>query len=332
MDGRTRRRRGRPWIPPLLALAAVLVAVAAAGPRPVTAAYQGTADSNESAFEPPCIGWDDPHPERMLTLATAGMKALGYDVKAYKGATFTRAHVLSRTIGDWAYYVHSHGDYYWNGGVTMPRSAQQGAAVINLYAPQYAPAGGALAAFDYLPYTHAYFPTERFDEVRQVGSWTFGKRGDGYVALWSWRPTQWRTHDPAQTFTNGLTKPFDLVAPGGANNVWISQVGDASRWKTFDAFVTAMSSSPVSVADLGESAGVSKGFDVTFHSPTEGSMHLGWTGPFTVDGNDVALHRTNRFANRFGTTPFGNQNIKVDDATAHLQLDLLTSQQVAGQE
>ena len=220
-------------------------------------------------------------------------------------------------------------DYYWNGGVTMPRSAQQGAAVINQYAPQYAPAGGALAAFDYLPYTHAYFPTERFDEVRQVGGWTFGKRGDGYVALWSWRPTQWRPHDPAQTFTNGLTKPFDLVAPGGANNVWISQVGDASRWKTFDAFVTALASSPVTVTDLGESAGVSKGFDVTFRSPTEGTMHLGWTGPFTVDGKDVALHRDDRFANRFGTTPFGDPNIKVDDGTAHLDLNLLTGQRVA---
>ena len=52
--------------------------------------------------------------------------------------------------------------------------------------------GPPLDAFGYLPYTHAYFPTERFDEVRQVGGWTLGRRGDGYVALWSWRPTQWR--------------------------------------------------------------------------------------------------------------------------------------------
>ena len=183
------------------------------------------------------------------------------------------------------------GDYYWNGGVTMPRSAQQGPAVINLYAPQYAPAGGPLSAFDYLPYTHAYFPTERFDEVRQVGGWTFGKRGNGYVALWSWRPTEWREHDPAETFTNGLTKPFDLVAPGGANNVWISQVGDAARWKTFDAFVAAMTAAPITVTDLGSTAGVSKGFDVSFRSPTEGAMRLGWTGPFTVGGNEVPLHR-----------------------------------------
>ncbi|HEY8543756.1 MAG TPA: hypothetical protein VIL36_01865, partial [Acidimicrobiales bacterium] len=43
-------------------------------------------------------------------------------------------------------------DLYWNGG-TMPRSAQQGAAAIHLYAPQYAsPSGPPLDAFAYLPF------------------------------------------------------------------------------------------------------------------------------------------------------------------------------------
>ena len=116
MDGRTRRRRWRSWIPPLLGILTVFVTAAAAAPRPVAAAYQATADSNESAFEPPCIGWDDPHPERMLSLATTGMKSLGFDVKAYKGAAFTRTQVLNRTVTDVGYYVHSHGDYYWHAG------------------------------------------------------------------------------------------------------------------------------------------------------------------------------------------------------------------------
>ena len=112
-----------------------------------------------------------------------------------------------------------------------------------------------LDAFGYVDYTHAYFPTERFDEVRRSGGWTFGRRGEGYVALWSWRPTEWRTHDPSVTFTNGLTEPFDLVAPGGADNVWIAEVGSAARWGSFDAFVAAVSGSPVSVRDLGTGVG-----------------------------------------------------------------------------
>ena len=127
----------------------------------------------------------------------------------------------------------------------MPRSAQTGDTAVHLYAPRFAsPGPGPLEAFSYLPFTHAYFPTERFDEVRQVGNWTLGRRGDGYVALWSWRPTQWRTHDPAVTFTNGLTQPFDLVAPGGADNAWVVQVGDAGEWQSFTAFADAVTSAP----------------------------------------------------------------------------------------
>ena len=45
------------------------------------------------------------------------------------------------------------GDLYWNGGSTMPRSAQQGSALISMYAPQYASSGPPLDAFA-LPAVH----------------------------------------------------------------------------------------------------------------------------------------------------------------------------------
>ena len=167
-------------------------------------------------------------------------------------------------------------DLYWSGTGAMPRSAQVGDTAVHLYAPRFAsPGPGPLEAFSYLPFTHAYFPTERFDEVRQVGNWTLGRRGDGYVALWSWRPTQWRTHDPAVTFTNGLTQPFDLVAPGGADNAWVVQVGDAGEWQSFSAFADAVTSAPLSVAARPPGAdGLPGGFDVTYQSPTAGPDHL----------------------------------------------------------
>lgn len=215
------------------------------------------------------------------------------------------------------------GDYYWSGTGAMPRSAQRGAAAIHLYAPAFAsPGPGPLETFSYLPFTHAYFPTERFDEVRQVGGWTFGRRGDGYVALWSWRPTAWRTHDPAVTPTNGLTQPFDLVAGGGADNVWISEVGGVATWGSFEAFVSAVAAAPVSVAPRAVRAdGLPGGFDVTYASPSSGTMSFGQTGPFTVDGNAVPLHGTNRFDNPFGTTPFGSPTVDVAEAGASLSLD-----------
>ena len=214
-------------------------------------------------------------------------------------------------------------DLYWSGTGAMPRSAQVGDTAIHLYAPKFAsPGPGALSAFSYLPFTHAYFPTERFDEVRQVGNWTLGRRGDGYVALWSWRPTQWRTHDPAVTFTNGLTKPFDLVAPGGADDAWIVQVGDAGRWHSFDAFAAAVTSAPLSVTvrPVG-SDGLPGGFDVTYQSPTQGRMAFSSVGPLTVDGTEVPLHGTDRSANPFGTVAEGSPRVNLHDGRATLALD-----------
>jgi len=215
------------------------------------------------------------------------------------------------------------GDLYWSGTGSMPKDTQYGAAAIHQYAPAFAsPTGPPLDAFGYLPYTHAYFPTERF-EVRQVGNWTIGRKGRGYVALWSWRPTHWRAHDPAKVFTNGLTKPFDLVADGGPNNVWISEVGDGDRWGSFDRFVRAVTSAPVNVTDLGTTAGVSKGFDVSYASPTEGQMAVSWTGPLKVRGTDVRVHRDDRYDNRFGRTPADSAKVAIRSGDVSLSLDLV---------
>ncbi len=94
----------------------LLVLLALLGPatRPVFAAYQASADSNVSAFRRPCVGFTDDHPARLLSLAVAGLRALGYSVTGYSGAAFTRSSVLARTVNDYGFYVHSHGDEYWD--------------------------------------------------------------------------------------------------------------------------------------------------------------------------------------------------------------------------
>lgn len=221
-------------------------------------------------------------------------------------------------------------DLYWSGASTMPRAVQQGSANIVMYAPQYASPAAPLDSFAYLDYTHAYFPTERFDEVRQVGGWTVGRSGDGYVALWSWRPTEWRTHDPAATFTNGLTQPFDLVAPGGSDNVWITEVGDAERFGSFDAFIAAVTAAPVDVTDLGTGAdGLSEGFEVTYGSPTQGEMSFSWTGPLTVDGAEVDIHPEARIDNPYAQVALGDDLIRIAKGGSWLKIDLATGARYA---
>jgi hypothetical protein len=209
-------------------------------------------------------------------------------------------------------------DGYWTGSGSLPRSAQQGTAAIHLYDPVFeSPTGPPLDAFAYLDYTHAYFPQEYFDEVvtDADGHWTFGRKGDGYVALWSWRPVTWREHDPEQVFTHGMTEPFDLVAPGGAENVWIVEVGDAERWGSFGEFQQALGSAAVEVTQGTD------GFDVRYASPTEGEMGFSWTGPLTVDGEAVPIADYPRYDNPWSTTPFEARQIRIAAGGQELVLD-----------
>jgi hypothetical protein len=203
------------------------------------------------------------------------------------------------------------GDGYWTGTGSMPRSAQLGTVSINIYDPQFTPLGPPLDSFSYLDYTHAYFPQEKFDEVVQRGNWTFGRKGDGYVALWSWHTPHWRDHSNDGTFTHGLTKLFDLVAPG-KDNVWVSEVGDRTKWKTFGAFVNAVSGARVSVSD---------DHRVTYTSPTEGPLSFGWQQPLMLRNRAVDLHPPARMDNPFVKVPFGGQQYKVQINGDHLTLD-----------
>ncbi len=215
-------------------------------------------------------------------------------------------------------------DMYWTGEAAAPRSAQHGRVVLNLYAPAYPPAGpgSVLESLSYLPMTHAWFPSERFDQVVRDGNWTFGRKGDGYVALWSWRPVHWRQHDPAQVPTGGLVKDFDLVADGGADNVWITEVGEASRWKTFAEFRQAVATAPITATPRPPTEkGLPAGFDVTYRSPSEGQLDFSSDGPLTVDGRPEDLRGYPRMDNPWVSQPFGSRSVRVQDGAAMLNLD-----------
>jgi len=212
-------------------------------------------------------------------------------------------------------------DGYWTGTGSMPRSAQYENAAIHLYTPTYIPQGPPLDAFGYVDYTHAYFPQEHFDEVVQENGWTFGRKGDGYVGLWSQRPTRWRAAEPG-VFTHGLTEPFDLVAEGGADNVWIVEVGDASRWESFETFRDALSGTRIDVTPREATArGLPGGFDVTYVSPIAGAMAFGTDTPLTVDGEEVDLHPPARMDNPFVTVPFEGKSYAITAGDRSLTLD-----------
>jgi hypothetical protein len=193
---------------------------------------------------------------------------------------------------------------HWTGDGGIPRSAQVENVNISLYDPAYEGDGGVGSgaySFTYEDYTHAWFPTENFDQVVQRDGWTIGRKGDGYIALWSARPTEWRQYEEGE-FTRDLTEDFDLVAPGGPNNAWITEVADASDYDSFDDFVTTITATkPVAKGSFLCPANAKCPFSpitVTYDSPSQGTLTYGWDSskpvgdqvPFTVDGKDVDLH------------------------------------------
>jgi len=208
---------------------------------------------------------------------------------------------------------------YWSGSASSPRSAQHHAVGIHIYSPNY-PDGGALGFFDYQPFTHAYLPQDAFDEVLQEGHWTFARKDEVYVALYSWRGTRWQAYEPSELELLDFTQSFDLVADGpppaafagdptiapmGPDNVWIVEVGGPNEFGSFAGFRNAILAADVEVTPTPTGfnsntdfpgARVQR-FDVAYDSPGEGPISFGWEGDLVVKDRVVPIADYPRFDN-----------------------------------
>ena len=203
----------------------------------------------------------------------------------------------------------------------MPRSAQHERAAIHIYQPAWDEDTDELlwAVFGYQSFTHAFVPQDRFDEVTHDGHWTFARKGDGWIALWSWRQPTWRNYDPAEFATDAMTKPFDLVAEGGPDNVWIVEVGEAADGG-FDAWRKSVLASEPTVERSDD------GFKVRYVSPSAGELTFGSSEPFTVKGVEVGLDGYPRHDSAFGRVDRLDTTLAfaTDSATLDLDFDALT--------
>ena len=185
---------------------------------------------------------------------------------------------------------------YWTGEASMPRSAQYRRTAVHIYQPAWSEATDAVlwSVFPYRQFTHAFVPQDRFDEVRQVGNWTIVTKDGGYIALWSWRTATFKANDPgvpARTFT----KPYDLIADGGPDNVWIVEVGNDEDDGDFETFVAAITANEPVVDRTAD------GFGVAWTSPSSGAVEFSTTGPFMVDGAEQPIGDHPRHEGPWGT-------------------------------
>ncbi len=124
-------------------------------------------------------------------------------------------------------------------------------------------------------------------------------------------------------FTNGLTERFDLVAEGGADDVWICEVGDVDRWGSLDAFCDAVAAAAVEVDDPGWTGdGPHPGFTVRYASPSEGEVEVTPEVPLRVAGEVVPVRGDHRFDNPFTRVRRGVTTIPIADDGGTWVLDL----------
>jgi len=216
-------------------------------------------------------------------------------------------HIWQATLGPEAICFTTHPGHgentsagYWVGSGTLPRVAQVENVLIACYRASRMP---GLYMTNKLFFTHAWFPRDAFDEVRQEAGWVFGRKGDGYIAL--------RSHNACRWQAEGPDAGRELIADG-AKNVWICEMGNRRKDGDFGAFARRIAGARVTF----------RGLSVTYDSPSVGSVRFGWRGPMTRNGAAVSLRDYPRYDNPYTHTGFPPKEITLECGPHRLCLNL----------
>ncbi len=246
-------------------------------------------------------------PDYMLSSAQDYRKGeKGYQQHIWQ-ATLDSYAVVFATNPDDLKEGDSHRPSYWMSNGRLPRTAQYKNLLVALYdIPRHPSAPYPLETRHYA-FTHAYFPKWAFNEVREVGGahgggWIFGRRGDGYVALYVDQPYKWTESGP---------DAGQEIISLGYRNVFICQVGRKAVDGTFDDFVSAVTNASLTVA----------GLKVEYAAPGLGLASFNWQSPFTVAGNQISLRDYPRWQNPYTTAPFDSLNYVITFEGKSLELD-----------
>lgn len=144
-----------------------------------------------------------------------------------------------------------------------------------------------------LPYSHAFFPRDRFDEIYEVRNWVFARKQDGYLALYSEHPCHWTRE--------GRWAGSELVCPH-PQNVWLCQMGRRAEDGGFMAFISKMLSCEPQI----------EGGRVTYHSPRGETLRCGWDEPLTADGAPVKTRDYPRFDTPLCQSEYGSGRYRIE--------------------
>jgi len=115
-------------------------------------------------------------------------------------------------------------------------------------------------------YTHAYFPSNKFDEVRFAGNWVFARKGKAYLGIYAENGIILQNH--------GFNKDKELISKG-INNVWLLRMSNDDEFNSFDNFASLMSKVDIKVSEK---------LDISMQEPIYGSISASFDECLIVEG------------------------------------------------
>ncbi len=191
---------------------------------------------------------------------------------------------------------------YWTGSLSLPFVAQDGPALIATYDLPSLQTSSSAAM------THAWFPRAKFTRVDQIdaagGTWTFGRKNEGFIALFSAIPVRWNEDLDSAWYGKELRAD-------GSRNVWVCMVGNEHEFGSFEHFIQTVLDSPIAVVGVRTARPLRCEFAVP--SIVAGQLqhrilavdHT--SGEATLDGALLDLDGFARFENRYVTSNPGGK-------------------------
>lgn len=196
-----------------------------------------------------------------------------------KGERGFQQHIWQATLdSNIAVFTNHPGKYdtggrpdLWAGNDIFPRAVQHRNTLICIYHIDHPVE---------VPYTHAYFPRNAFDEVYEKDSWIFGRKGKGYIALRSQHRYEW-TH-------KGKWKDAEVICRH-KENIWICQMGRAVEDGEFSQFISCVLAGAPAFHDLHVQFSTTKGDLISF----------GWEEELHINDTPVNISSYPRFNNHY---------------------------------
>jgi hypothetical protein len=200
----------------------------------------------------------------------------------------------------------SDGPGYWTGNAAMPSAIQHENALIVAYdAPLITKVSEGLHR------THAWFAGFEGVETRRgsnlhgaygvtsSGTWLFGKKGNGYIGLYS-----------NEGWQGG---PLDYTCVGSWTNVFVCQVGNAAEFGDYQTFKNQCVGARIYIhyPRIGDWSPVYCGYDIP---GGKGRLELHYGDQPRLNGRAFSVNDFPRYENPYSFTPWGSPVVEIRHA------------------